>query len=304
MPLFTDSLRAGGAGLIDNPRPARPWDIALHFINYRSGASLGTPWGALLRGYGDIGLPGFESVVTEVDTVDNITGLSTPYESGRNPSVRQVALHLQMGNRAHAAIANTAQNQRLVTRHIGPPPQMDLTHSVDLVSSRGVAVVNAAGGAVVPFGLRSVALPVTIPGVFYSVENYSTDSSGGLTSATGTTLARAAGDQALAGDDDAGTDTALDSHILKLDAATHVFSLDTDAADLPAGYTRRAAIISPGVGYAVSDQDNNTTQSPIAGRQFSEMSFAADEGFADAVIAETPALYLAIWQWPSARGAL
>ena len=308
MPVFTDALRNNQAqlGLDFNPRVAEFWRSALHFVNRQGGRSLGSPFGLLLRGYGDIGMPGYEGNVVYVDTVDNRSGIAKPIESSRQPSGRTIDLHYLPGNPAHLFLGNTDVNQRVAFRHIGPPPNMDLTHSVDIITRYEGATVNESQGRVDRLQATPVTIPVVIPGLYYEAPAYTTSggAAGDITrSPNGITLTQSAadGERALLGDDSI---TNLGTVGLHLDDATHTFDIEGSVtATLPDEWTRRALIMAPGVGYQWSGVQTNTTGAATT-PAIADLVFTADEAFADAVIEEAPELYLAIWQYATARGAL
>lgn len=312
MPVYSDALRQANLGqtIANNPRVAEFWRTAHHFVDRQSGGSLGDPWGILLRGYGDIGMPGYEGQNVFSDTVDNRFGLAKVTEVTRQPSGRDVALHYLSGTPSHRLIGTTAINERVAMRHIGPPPQMDLTHSVDLVGRRAGAAVNEQQGRVDVFTLTPVAYPVTIGGVYFEAGNYSAEQ---ITSNNGITLQASftAGERYLEGATTADL-TSLSSIALKIGAdaetngATKIFNIrGSIGADMPPGYSRRAMVIAPGVGYSVSNPDTTLAAAAAAvDTPFNELVFPADEDLIDAVLDELPELFIAIWQWPTARGAL
>lgn len=308
MPIYTDALRNAAAeqGIDGNPRVAEFWRTAHHFVNRQGGGSLGDPWGLLLRGYGDVGMPGYEGNINYVDTVDNRSGIAKPIESSRQPSGRPVDLHYLAGNTVHLFMGTTAINQRVTMRHIGPPPHMDLTHSVDIVSRYTGATVNERQGRVDQLQLVPVALPVTIPGLYFAAPEY-TVSGGGASDITdgpnGLTISAVGlpGERALLGDPDV---TNLDTVGLYLNTTANTFDITGSVtADLPDNYTRRAMVVAPGVGYALSAINTNTSGATTT-PALADLVFTADEPLSDLVVAERPELFLAIWQYPTARGAL
>ena len=318
MPLYTDTLRDNDArrGLTINPRVAEFWRIAHHFVDTASGPKLDNdlPWGLLLRGYGDIGLPGFEGQLQYSDTVDNRLGLAKPTEVSRQPSGRDIQLHYLVGNPAHRFLGNTVLNQRIAFRHVGPPPQMDLTHSVDIIT-RGVgATVNQETGRVDTLNAVPVAIPVTIGGLYYQAPQYVTNTTTGGSAILGTngvSFAATSTERVLDGDNSIGTLTSVGVAIEGVTitsgepvaGSTAKFDIGgTVGADLPENYTRRAMIVAPGVGYSLSNA--YTSSSAEAAKAFNTITFPNDQDLIQAIVDETPELWLAIWQFPSARQAL
>ena len=304
MPTFTDTLsRAELGGLLDNPRIAHGWGEGLHFVNHLRGQSLGEPFGALLRGYGDIGLPGHTAEIVNTDTVDNLSAIATPTIVGLNPNPRTVQIHFQAGNAAHRAIARAGADELLEFRHIGPPPDMDLTHSVDMLSQFAPGTVNRAQGNIATAQATPVAPPVTLAGLYFSSSTYTLAELG-----TGVRLDRTKGDQHLDGAAD--NNPNLNALSIDMDTTANTFSITSSivGASLPAGWKRRALIYLPGIGYAFSNDAaasiNNT--SAAVDTTFMSLAWDADANLVDAVQAATslPAIHLAIWQWDDRRKAL